>query len=168
MKQTAKNDLIAAARAKRHGMHHALKIAQEARREKIPYDLAYAMVEQETGTGLNIFGHDPSIYRGAGQVTKKKYLAYKAARRASGNRRMQGVGLLQLTWWEFQDAADRMGGCWVPRIQLRYGFRTLRKLIDQHGYAKGIERYNGSGRAAEAYSRSVRAKRGKWTKRLNP
>lgn len=167
MRQTVKNDLVAAARAKRHGMHHTIKIAQEARRAGIPYDLAYALVEQETGTGRNVFGSDPTIYVGAGAVTKKKYLAYRARRRASGNRLMQGVGLTQLTWWEFQDAADRMGGCWNPRIQLRYGFRKLRGLIKAHG-SDGIRRYNGSGPAAQAYKRSVLAKKSKWHRRLNP
>lgn len=149
-------------------MHHTIKIAQEARRERIPYDLAYALVEQETGTAKNIFGHDPTIFVGAGQVTSKKYRAYRASRRASGNRHMQGVGLVQLTYWSIQDDADRLGGCWKPRIQLRKGFRDLRRLILAHGQVHGIERYNGSGPAAVTYSKSVRARRTQWHHRLNP
>jgi hypothetical protein len=167
MRQTRRNDVLAAARARRYGMHHALKIAQEARRAGISYDLAYSLVQQETGTGQNIFGHDPTIYAGAGQVTKAKYLTYKHLRCTPG-RQMQGVGLTQLTWWEFQDAADRMGGCWKPRIQLRKAFGDLRGLIRQHGEVVGIERYNGSGPAAVVYSKSVRARRLQWRRRLNP
>jgi hypothetical protein len=168
VKQNAINDLKVAARAKRHGMHHAVKIAQEARAAGIPYDLAYAMAEQESTSARNVFGSDPTIFVGAGTVTKKKYRAYRTLRRASGNRLMQGVGPLQLTWWEFQDEADSLGGCWRPRINFRVGFRRLRALIKAHGTAEGIRRYNGSGPRAVAYSVSVRQKREKWRKRLNP
>lgn len=167
MRQTRANDLKAAARAKRHGMHHTIKIAQEARGAGIPYDLAYAIVEQETGTAQNIFGHDPTIYAGAGHVTKAGYLRYKHLRGTPG-RHMQGVGLIQLTWWEFQDGADRMGGCWKPRIQLRKGFRDLHGLMKRLGTHDGIRAYNGSGPAAEAYAKSVAARRAQWHRRLNP
>ena len=168
MRQTRANDLKAAARARRHGMHHALKIAQEARREGIAYDLAYALVEQETTTGRNVFGHDPTIFAGAGRVTKSKYLRYRFARRGSGNKLMQGVGLTQLTWWAFQDEADQMGGCWKPRIQVRLAFRHLRRLIRAHGTPDALRAYNGSGPAAVAYSKSVQKRRAAWHRRLNP
>lgn len=167
MKQDRRHDVLAAARARRHGMRHSLKIAQEARLAGVPYDLAYALVEQETGTGRNVFGHDPTIYAGAGRVTKRRYLAYRRLRRESGNTLMQGVGLTQLTWWEFQDEADRHGGCWKPRVQLRVAFRRLRGLLGR-GESAGIAAYNGSGPAATTYSVSVRSRRRKWHRRLNP
>ena len=140
-------------------------IVAEARRAGIPISLGCALVEQESGF-RNVFGHDPvktGQIRG-GKVTRLQYTRYKALR-ALG-RGMQGVGLTQLTWFGFQDEADRLGGCWKPTYQLRVGFRLLHDLIDKHGQADGIARYNGSGEAAERYSREVRAKQSRWHDRL--
>lgn len=148
-----------------HGLVNSLRALWEARDAGISPSLALAMLEQESG-GRNVFGHDPTIFVGAGEVTKEKYLAYRAKRRASGNRLMQGVGPMQLTWWEFQDGADDLGGCWVVKYNLRYGFRRLAHLIDEHGTWEGVERYNGSGPAAENYRRSVKARYDKWHDRL--
>lgn len=145
-------------------MRNARTIADEARRAGITYDLAFAMVEQESGNGMNVFGHDPTIFAGAGKVTRGKYWSYKFAR---GRTRMQGVGPLQLTWWELQDAADDLGGCWVPRYNLRVGFEHLRDLTHTYGERGGIRRYNGAGPAAEQYASSVLARKAKWHKRFN-
>ncbi len=75
---------------------------------------------------------------------------------------MQGVGPAQLTWYETQDYADAHGGCWVPRVNIRVAFQTLAENIKRYGYATGIERYNGSGAAAQQYSRDVRAGQQHW------
>jgi len=150
--------------AKKHGMHNPYVAADEANRAKLPYYIAYALMEQETGNGANIFGHDPTIFVGAGAVTKDKYLAYKRQR---GHTHMQGVGPVQLTWWATQDAADRLGGCWRPRFNLRIGFQTLAALIRANGTHEGMKRYNGSGPAAEAYAKSLAAKAAKWKSRFN-
>lgn len=148
-----------------HGLKNSLRALWEARAVDISPSLALAILEQESG-GRNVFGHDPTIFVGAGEVTKEKYLRYRAQRRASGNRLMQGVGPMQLTWWEFQDEADRLGGCWVVKYNMRTGYRRLARLIDEHGTWEGVKRYNGSGAAAEAYKRSVRARYEKWHDRL--
>jgi hypothetical protein len=95
---------------------------QEAKRAGLPLELACALLEKESGGGANVYGHDPSIFSGAGQVTRENYAQYKKQRIASGNRKMQGVGPCQLTWWEFQDQADAQGGCWRPRYNMRVGF----------------------------------------------
>lgn len=159
-------DLRYARIAADHGLVNSLRALWEARAAGISPSLALAMLEQESG-GKNVFGHDPTIFVGAGEVTKAKYLAYRAKRRASGNRLMQGVGPLQLTWWEFQDGADALGGAWVVKYNLRYGYRRLADLIKQNGKGLGVERYNGSGAAAQAYRRSVLAREDKWHKRLH-
>lgn len=155
-----------AAIAKRHGLQNSLRALWEARDAGISPALALAMLEQESG-GRNVFGHDPTIFAGAGEVTKAKYLAYREKRRASGNRLMQGVGPMQLTWWEFQDGADRLGGCWIVKYNLRYGYRRLAANIKQHGLWQGVQRYNGSGPAAVAYKNSVFARYEKWHVRLH-
>jgi hypothetical protein len=141
-------------------------VVEEARRAGLRLALACALLEKESGRGRNVFGHDPTIFVGAGEVTRAKYAEYKRRRVASGNRLMQGVGPCQLTWWEFQDAADREGGCWRPEVNMRVGFRHLVALISQHGEADGARRYNGSGPAAEAYSRDLLAKTRIWEAKL--
>lgn len=154
--------------AKSHGMQNSLRIAWEARAAGISPALAYAMVEKESGNGRNVFGHDPTnsipkSWMGT-TVTKDKYLYYKSRRPKYG---MQGVGPLQLTWYEFQDRADRMGGCWVPKYNIRVGFQTLAGLIRQYGRWDGVRRYNGSGPDAVAYRDSVKRLHDKWHKRLH-
>jgi hypothetical protein len=141
-------------------------VVEEARRAGLRLPLACALLEKESGRGRNVFGHDPTIFVGAGEVTRSKYAEYKRRRVASGNRLMQGVGPCQLTWWEFQDSADREGGCWRPDINMRVGFRHLVALMKQHGESEGARRYNGSGPAAEAYSRDLLAKARVWEAKL--
>ena len=105
-----------------------------ARSSGLKLALACALLEKESSGGQNVFGHDPNtIFAGAGEVTKEKYLEYRRRRIAAGNRTMQGVGPCQLTWWELQDEADREGGCWKPDVNMRVGFRRLATLINAHG-----------------------------------
>ena len=94
----------------------------EARRAGLPLSYALAFLEKEsTGTdadgttrfGLNLFGHDAvrNPVKG-GFVTQARYSQYRTNRQAGLG--MQGVGPCQLTWYEFQDRADSLGGCWMP------------------------------------------------------
>lgn len=149
-------------RLRKAGFVYNTSTILEAKRAGLPLSAAAALLDKESGKGQNIFGHDPTIYAGAGKVTKSKYLAYKAARKRSGNRLMQGVGPCQLTWYATQDAADRIGGCWVPRYNKRVGFKTLADLIKQYGVEKGAAHYNGTGPAATAYGRDFKAKQKHW------
>ena len=135
---------------------------REARRAGLRLDLACAMLEKESSGGRNVYGHDPTIFKGRGKVTRANYAEYKRRRIASGNKAMQGVGPCQLTWWELQDTADAQGGCWRPEINMRVGFGQLAALVMRHGEAEGARRYNGSGAAAEAYSRDLMAKARRW------
>lgn len=160
-------DLRYARIAKKYGMQNSLRIAWEARRARVPITLAYAVVEKETGNGRNVFGHDPTSsipnsWKGTA-VTKDKYRYYRSRRSRYG---MQGVGPMQLTWYEFQDQADRLGGCWVPKHNIRVGLSRLGQLIRQYGERNGVRRYNGSGYAAIQYEASVRRLRDKWRRRL--
>lgn len=88
-------------------------VVREAKRSSLPVSLVCAIVEKESGF-RNVFGHDPTIFVGAGTVTKEKYLAYKQQHGPRGKGGMQGVGPCQLTWWTLQDRADVLGGCWMP------------------------------------------------------
>ncbi len=124
---------------------------------KVGLDLATAaaLLIKETSGGHNEWGHDPVRCgpRG-GAVTETNYKRYKARRATCG---MQGCGGTQLTWYEYQDMADRLGGCWRPWCNYMVGFKTLYEKIKQLGYARGIAAYNGTGAAAWAYSVSLRA-----------
>jgi peptidoglycan hydrolase-like protein with peptidoglycan-binding domain len=153
-------------RLRAEGVLRPQAVVEEANRAGLRLPLACALLEKESGGGRNVFGHDPTIFVGAGEVTRAKYREYKKRRVASGNTQMQGVGPCQLTWWEFQDTADREGGCWRPEVNMRVGFRHLAALIGQHGEADGARRYNGSGAAAEAYSRDLLAKARVWEAKL--
>lgn len=154
---------VDAAKAKRYGARYSYRIAIEARRAGIPVSLGFALIEQESNF-RNVFGHDPTIFIGAGNVTKQKYLAYKRQR---GHSHMQGVGPAQLTWWEFQDVADKYGGCWNPTYNIRVAFEHLATLVRSRGNRDGIKAYNGTGPAADRYASQVLAKMEKWRKRLS-
>lgn len=149
--------------AKTNGIGYALVAIEEAVPLKhVSAALALAMVWQES-SGRNVWGGDPAPNGGTSgwhnsHVTASNYRSYKIRRGSRGQGGMQGVGPLQLTFYTIQDEADRLGGAWKPRINIRTGLRHLDGLIGQFGYADGIRRYNGAGPAAEAYSRSVRAR----------
>lgn len=148
--------------AKRAGAEFAWRIVTEARAEKVQVSLAFALVEQESGF-RNVYGHD-GVRNPApkgGKVTKANYLnVYLPARKRGEG--MQGVGPMQLTWFEFQDQADKLGGCWLPSRNIKVGLRVVAQNIKQHGEFAGVAAYNGSGPAAQAYARSVLAKRDHW------
>ena len=133
-------------------MGGSLRLLMEARLAGITPSLALALRQQESGIqgDGNVFGHDPTIFAGAGKVTKAKYLAYKKKRGSHGQGGMQGVGPLQLTYYAFQDEADKMGGCWKPANNYRVGYRLLASLIHKHGERKGLAVYNG-GEASPNY-----------------
>jgi hypothetical protein len=145
-------------RARRAGARYARTIVREAKREGVQLSLAFAVCEQESGF-RNVFGHDPTIFAGVGRVTRKKYLAYKARR---GTSRMQGVGPMQLTWWSTQDLADKEGGCWKPRCNIRVGLRVLAQNVRAKGVHDGVAAYNGSGPDAQRYAAQVLDRQERW------
>lgn len=153
--------------AKRHGVREGIArlVLKYCRDYNLPISDGFALGTQESHH-QNIFGHDPTICAGWGTVNKAKYLIYRARRRASGNRLMQGVGWGQLTWWETQDLADKLGGCHTSDANIHVSVMTLAARIRQFGYSKGVERYNGSGPAAVQYSRDHRALAKIWHERF--
>jgi hypothetical protein len=147
---------------------------EEAGRAKLQLHYALAFLEKESSgrdedgspkMGLNLFGSDPvrNPVRG-GFVTRTRYEEYRRNRRAGLG--MQGVGPCQLTWWEFQDMADRAGGCWRPRHNMRVGFAIAARLIRDHGERGGARRWNGTGKDAEDYADDWLNKQRRWRERL--
>lgn len=151
----------AALKLRRAGFINSLIIVQEAERAGLPLSYAAALLEKESGKGQNVFGHDAvrNPIKG-GPVTESRYLGYKRYRDQGLG--AQGVGPCQLTYPPSQDAADKMGGCWKPRYNMRVGFKQLADLVHAYGLKEGSRRYNGVGPAAEAYSRDFIAKQAHW------
>jgi hypothetical protein len=141
----------------------ATNLVMAARHAGLKLSLACGLIEQESEF-RNVFGHDPTIFVGAGKVTRTKYLAYKARR---GHTRMQGVGPAQLTYWSYQDEADKLGGCWKPYCNLLVGFRALAANIQAHGTRTGLAVYNGGeGNPQFGYADHVLSLTSGWHSRL--
>jgi hypothetical protein len=145
----------------KNGIKRPYTVMQVCDKVGLPFYVACAMLEIESSGGDNIFGHDPTIFVGAGRVTKEKYLRYKAERKRTG--KMQGVGPCQLTWFEYQDMADAKGGCWVPRYNMEVGFKLLNDYRRQTGsWAGAGTKYNGSSK----YGQELLFKAEAWRRRL--
>lgn len=159
-------DVMLAWRIRRHGGQNSLRVVLEARRADIPVSLFCAFLTQESGFA-NLFGSDPvaNPVKG-GIVTKARYLTYRRYRDAGYG--SQGVGPCQLTFKGFQDEADRLGGCWIPKNNLRVGAQLIASLLRQYpgNEHAAIAAFNGSGPAAEAYANSVLALQRLWHGRL--
>lgn len=128
----------------------------------VPYYVVCAFLEQESSGGENVFGHDPTIFIGAGRVTKEKYLKYKAERNRTG--KVQGVGPMQLTYGPFQDSADALGGAWKPDINMEVGFGLIKNYWDQTKSWREVgRRYNGK----YSYGDQIVDKINKWKRLLS-
>lgn len=160
-------DYLRIATMRKHGIVYPRLTLKAARKQGLALPLACALLEQESSGGHNEFGHDPTIFAGAGKVTREKYHAYLALRGPDGKGGMQGIGPCQLTWYAFQDAADKLGGCWKPYCNMLIGFGLLAALVRKDGAFAGIARYNGTGEAASNYAHSVLAKEAAWAERLH-
>lgn len=156
---------VAIARARAHGCKLPRIAWAEAKRAGIPFTLLLAVLDQESGGGANEFGHDPTIFVGAGAVTRAKYLVYRELRDRTGL--MQGVGAMQLTWRGYQDAADALGGCWKAACNVAIGAHVLAANIRRDGLHAGIAAYNGTGPAAEHYADQVLERMKRWTTIIN-
>jgi hypothetical protein len=158
-------DLALARRIRKHGGTNSLRVVLECRRAGIPISLGCAFLTQESNFA-NVFGHDAvrNPVKG-GRVTRYRYKEYLRFRNMGwGN---QGVGPCQLTSPGFQDAADRLGGCHIPKYNIRVGFDFVAKLLRTHeNEHRAIAAYNGSGAAAERYADSVLHLQKIWHDRL--
>jgi hypothetical protein len=158
-------DAAMAWRARRRGARYALRIVREARRAGLDPALAFALVQRESDF-RNVFGNDPAgppQVRGQ-PVTRGHYLRYRELRdRGHG---AQGVGLTQLTWPSFQDAADGLGGCWKVKAQLRVGLEVLAGHVRKRGERAGVAAYNGLGPRAERYAEDVIGLTARWERIL--
>lgn len=127
-------------------------------------------------SGQNVWGGDRvagrgTLYTPGAVVTREAYERYRAERRA-GRAGSQGVGPSQLTYFAFQDQADALGGCWIPRWNLQVGAAEMARCLRVGGgslrHAGAI--YNSGKRyddprcppAAQEYGRWLEARVGEW------
>jgi hypothetical protein len=140
-----------------------------AREAGLELAVACAMLMGESGGGRMVWGSDGvstgGTYTKGGPVTEQNYKAYRAAMKA-GKIGRQGVGDSQLTSAEFQDRGDALGGCWLPYPNQLSGFIGLANRIRAYGLRDGLRRYNGSGKAAEAYATRRMAEAARWRRLL--
>jgi hypothetical protein len=122
---------------------------------------------QETGGGINEFGHDPTVAVGWGTVTEAKYRQYAKLRdNPTPGSHCQGVGPCQLTSFTYQSFADGRGGCWKPLVNMKVGFEALAASIRRDGLRAAVVAYNGSGVLAEHYADAVLARADGYAVRL--
>jgi transglycosylase-like protein with SLT domain len=125
--------------------------------EGVPLPWLCAILMLESSGGLNVWGHDPTIWVGAGPVTQAGYKAYAAVR--DRTEECQGCGPMQLTDAGLQRQADAAGGCWEPEHNIAVGAHFLAGLAKQHGGwgAATAAAYNGGGPLAEQYGQRAAA-----------
>lgn len=158
-------NIAKATKARLHGARYARTIADEASRAGIPYAVAFAAVEQESGF-RNVFGHDHGGLHPGLPVTSGRVLELLSHVSRGGE--SNGVGLTQLTFPPFiRQAQSLPGGAAKPRNQLRVGFAILADLHRRHGsWHDAFRAYNGTGEAAERYARVMDARVAKWKHNL--
>lgn len=146
----------------RMGIVHPAWTIELARQYDIPVSLLASILFQESGGGRNVFGHDPFLrptsylnYLKGKRVSRFRYRYYKRMRKAGHG--MQGVGPMQLTWFAFQDEADRLGGAYRPYINMKVGAMLLAEKLRRRNLTRhqAVASYNGAGAAADRYATQV-------------
>jgi len=139
------------------GIRYPSHTIAAAERTGLPLAVLCAVLEQETGGGRNVFGHDAvkPPQQSGGTVTRARYERYLTLRPTHG---AQGVGPMQLTWPGYQDRADDLGGCWRPRVNILVGAEILAQASRSLGTYRALAAYNGS----TAYADQVTARLPKW------
>jgi len=151
------------------GHRYGPAILATSKRQRLPFALALALVEQESDF-RNIFGCDLGPHSAPPwchqPVTRDRVKALIAHVNAGGT--SNGVGLTQLTSIGLIRRAEALGGAHRVRPQCRVGFGLLHDLIERHGEETGIGCFNGGeGNPQFDYAQSVLGLRDKWQARIN-
>jgi hypothetical protein len=156
--------------ARRHGLGFARLIALAAGDAGIPYRIACALIEQESG-GRNVWGNDAGgTFSGyPGPVTRDGYAIFYwlvVEQGALSN----GVGPAQITWRGYlADARERGYRLWVPSENLAYAFEhILGPFADQRGtWHRAVAAYHDPDEGqAEDYAEQVMARAEVWAERF--
>lgn len=151
-----------------NGVIRASEVVELAGAAGLDLAAAATLLDKESGGGLNVWGHDGvntgGLYVKGSAVTQGAYMAYKARRHLLG---AQGVGPCQITYGPLQDQADKAGGCWDWRTNVKIGFGLLAGYCRSGDLRTAFRRYNGSGPAAETYANDAMGRHAAWVARLN-
>jgi hypothetical protein len=133
----------------------ALYIAFAARKEKVPYAVAFALFEQESNYEV-IYGHDAGGLLPGEKVTKRNYAWFRSRVVSSQGRGANGVGLGQVTYWTY--IRDHPG-LWKPRVQVYLSLEILRSYLNPFSQFTALGAYNGGPtNPNEDYAAEVEAK----------
>lgn len=158
--------------ARRHNLGYARQIAVAAGEAGIPYRIACALIEQESG-GRNVYGqHDApgATFLGAPfAVNAGNYEAFYWLVVTRGGL-SNGVGPAQITWRGYlTDAHERGYRLWVPAENLAYAFEhILGPFADQRGtWHRAVAAYHDPDEGqAEDYAEQVMARAEVWAERF--
>ena len=149
--------------AKKYGIANAGRAFLAARKVGLPYFVAVALLEKESG-GRNVWGNDTGGML-AGFHRPVNEWTYKAFRHeVKRGRTSNGVGPCQITWPGFFDQMEKRGlKPWVAMDNMIFGFELLKSYHDASGsWIDAGERYNG----ARAYGVDLDARITRWRARI--
>lgn len=149
---------------------NAETLVSAAKAVGIDLAIAAAFVERESH-GRNVFGSDPGgAFSGGGVVTEAKYKQFTAL--VAAGHTSNGVGPLQLTYFEYFPQAERQGlKLWVPYDNMVFGLRLIKGYLGGSVSSNAINNagqlYNsGHPGGAPEYGKDVAAKAARWKQLL--
>lgn len=157
--------------AKDFGLVNADVAAVACREAGIPFFVACALLEKESG-GRNVYGHDAggALSGFPLSVNRHNYAVFRWLVFDKGQT-SNGVGPVQITYKGFlTDMEDKGMKPWDAHDNMLYGFRLLKASYDKHSsWATAGAIYNGGpkpNKAALAYGRDLKDKVDQWKRRL--
>lgn len=157
------------------GLHNVGIIAEACRRVGIPFYVACALFQKESG-GLNVYGHDSggALAGYPNPVTKSNFEVFWWLVVTNGQT-SNGVGPSQITYAGSRNRAGRRDGGffqqmldeglkpWRVEDNMVFGLRLLKGYHDKtKSWVKAGTSYNG----AEEYGQDLSRKVAEWKKRL--
>ncbi len=151
---------------------HGLLTVHCALEQGLAIPRAVALRDQESA-GTNVFGGDwgdvgdrPPYYHQ--HVTKERVQLLRA--RGTYRHGMNGIGEIQLTWWEFVEMAENLGGAHLRRPQFTVGFGLLATYLEKYPALEAYGAYNAGETnrrdVMDSYSRPMARRVKAWTERL--
>lgn len=127
-----------------HFNGHGAAILKAAQETHLPVYEGLGMLSKESPGGLNIFerGTPPAQWDGKPVTRELVQAMINRPGYRQGTASMWGVGMPQLTWWEFVLRAEALGGAHVPLNQLLVGFGILADNLGDLTRRQAFAAYN--------------------------
>jgi hypothetical protein len=157
---------------KRHGIVDSSVALESADYAHIHTSIVATSLDMESWGGKNIWGGDPGgdalpVQWFESPVTYPKWRVYWA--NVERGLHVNGCGRSQLTDKSLQEAANSIGGCWLPLPNGKVGAVFMSQLLKEvDGNVRlAFQHYNGSGPAAIRYGEDAYALYTEWQGKLN-